>query len=353
MSAPFLRSTIAAVLLAALSPWSAAQDLLVTSNRDGGVFQLYLLPQGGELRRVTPPAMEVADVALSPDGTRAAFVSFNNGLPDLYVVALDGGQVRRLTQDGARVGAPSWSPDGRTIAFQSMRDKTPKIYLVAADGGTPKRLTTDAFEEATPRFSPDGRQVAYVRVVGRKQSQIRVAEMAGGASRAVSAEPAKTLESGADWAPDGQSLAWASFDDARRIGRIMVARTDGSAAKAVTSDRGKAGRPVWSPDGRQIGFMAVREPSIRQALYVVAADGSGEREVSGGQGEHLVARWAPDGQQLYFVRFESGGGRIFGVQSNGSGERELLGAPGYHVDLDILPARRPVRTALAMPPTTR
>jgi Tol biopolymer transport system component len=349
-SIPRLRTAVALALMAALGPWAWAQDLLVTSNREAGIFQLYHLHQGGALRRVTPASMEVSDVALSPDGTRAAFVSYDKGMPDLYVVMLDSGQTRRLTQDGAKISGVVWSPDGQRIAFQSMRDKTPKIHAVPADGGTPRRLTTDNFEEASPSFSPDGRQIAYIRIVGRKESQVRVIEAAGGASRAISPEPAKTLETGPTWSPDGQSLAWSSHDDKRRIGRIFVARADGSQMRAVSSDAGKAGQPAWSPDSRQISFLAVRDPSIRQALYVVGADGRGERELSAGLGESLSARWSPDGGQIYFVRFERGGGRIFGIRADGSGERELLGAPGYHAALEVMPARRPVRTALLSDP---
>ena len=320
----------------------------MTSNRGSDVFQMFVLKESGAMQRVTSRAMETADVALSPDGSQAAFVAYEKGLPDLYLVNIDSGQVRRLTEDGAKVSTPSWSPDGRKIAFQSLLDKTPKIYVLAVDGGIPRRLTSDAFEEATPSFSPDGRHVAYVRVVGRKESQIRVAEL-GASSRAIGPEPAKTLDTRPVWSPDGKSIAWSSHDDKRRVGRIMVAKIDGTAARPVSADSGRANHPVWSPNGREIGFLAVREPSIRQSLFVVGADGGNEREVSGGQGEHLTVRWSADGQQLVFIRFERGGGRVFSIRPDRSSERELLGDPGYHSSIEIIPTRDAARTALAMP----
>ena len=83
---------------------------------------------GGRLdfeRAVT--ATVVADVQLSPDGRRVAYVttpaSKEGELPSLtiWLVDAEGGPSRRLTTSGASNGAPRWSPDGRTIAFVSDR----------------------------------------------------------------------------------------------------------------------------------------------------------------------------------------------------------------------------------------
>ncbi len=114
---------------------------------------------GGVLPLVLNPFSRGPD--WSPDGSKIALTSFEQGLgSEIYVVNADGSNRYRVT-DGLMNfrddDHASWSPDGSKIAFTSARntsgDINYDIYVIdSAGGGTPMRLT---FNEATEETSPD------------------------------------------------------------------------------------------------------------------------------------------------------------------------------------------------------
>src|SRR5438132_412449 len=59
-------------------------------------------------------AEATGQVAWSPDGTRIAFNTCENGSCDLYVIHVDGTQQRKLA---ANIADFSWSPDSRQLIF--------------------------------------------------------------------------------------------------------------------------------------------------------------------------------------------------------------------------------------------
>jgi hypothetical protein len=58
--------------------------------------------------------------AVSPDGTRIAFLSDRTGVSNVFVVAVDGTGETQVTHSSAETGAPAWTADGRHRApFQA------------------------------------------------------------------------------------------------------------------------------------------------------------------------------------------------------------------------------------------
>ena len=84
-----------------------------------GIFVISLT--GGLIAQLTDNPADEAP-AVSPDGTRVAFMSTRDGTWDLYVVNSDGTGLARLTADAEIDGLPIWAPDGETLIFASNRD---------------------------------------------------------------------------------------------------------------------------------------------------------------------------------------------------------------------------------------
>ena len=79
--------------------------------------------------------------ALSPDGTRIAFVLDIEGTTDLWAITLDDRTLTRITSDRSIVAfwedsAPVWSPDGTNLAYNS----DGSVHVVPVSGGPPRRL---------------------------------------------------------------------------------------------------------------------------------------------------------------------------------------------------------------------
>jgi len=85
--------------------------------------------------------------ALSPDGSKIAFMSRREGQWDIYIVNADGSNLQRLTTDEADDGLPAWSPDGNAVAFVSKRGGPWAIWAMTPDGAGKRQLFT---MEGTP-----------------------------------------------------------------------------------------------------------------------------------------------------------------------------------------------------------
>lgn len=109
------------------------------------------------------------DPVWSPDGKYIAFVRWDGGNADLFVLGKlakgtwqDGLEITRLTQHESDDLSPNWSPDARSIAFVSFRDGSAEIYSMRVDGSKQRRLTKNEADDLTPDWSSDGRRIAFV-----------------------------------------------------------------------------------------------------------------------------------------------------------------------------------------------
>ena len=55
--------------------------------------------------------------SFSPDGSRIAFISDLNGVPQVWTIATEGGWPELVTALDDQIYGVSWSPDGAWVAF--------------------------------------------------------------------------------------------------------------------------------------------------------------------------------------------------------------------------------------------
>ncbi len=136
--------------------WSSGGKLAFSSDRNAaGGFDIYLLtldPWG--VARLTTDAANDESPALSPDGSKVAFVSYRDGNAEIYVLDISGKSLTRITDNAAADNDPAWSPDGAKIAFASDRDGNFDIYEVKPDGAGFERIAAVSDSDANDRW-PD------------------------------------------------------------------------------------------------------------------------------------------------------------------------------------------------------
>ncbi|MEO8450707.1 MAG: hypothetical protein ABI647_12995, partial [Gemmatimonadota bacterium] len=99
---------------------------------------------------------------------------------------------------------PSSTPDGKTVVFGAIG----AVWAVTPPGN-PRRVSADssAGVELMPAVSPDGQWVAYVTWDDVARGQVWKAPLAGGRPTRLTSEPGEYLDP--TWSPDGRSV-WAT-----------------------------------------------------------------------------------------------------------------------------------------------
>ncbi|MDA8170520.1 MAG: Tol-Pal system beta propeller repeat protein TolB [Nitrospiraceae bacterium] len=137
-----------------------ARGDVVFSSSVHGSPNLYEMPSGGKLIRLTKTSGIDVSPAFSPDGSKIAFVSDRGGSPQIYIMNTDGYNISRLTFSGDYNTSPAWSPAGDRLVFVGRYQGRNQIFTIKADGSDLMLLTTSGNNE-DPCFSPDGRLIAF------------------------------------------------------------------------------------------------------------------------------------------------------------------------------------------------
>jgi Tol biopolymer transport system component len=115
-------------------------------------------PDGSDVKILAGDSSGASGVyapALSPDGTKIAFVSNRNGSARMYIMNADGSDQNMLIADSGNDGEPAWSPDGLWIAFTSDRDGHSHLYMIHPDGTGLTQLTSGNSEDKSPAWAPN------------------------------------------------------------------------------------------------------------------------------------------------------------------------------------------------------
>ena len=179
--------------------------------------------------------------AWSPDGNKLAVALARDGLTQIYTVNADGSGLRRLTNTNGIDTEPQFSPDGQSIYFTSDRSGGPQIYRMSVNGGEPQRVTFNGSYNISPRISPDGKILAYIsRREGR--FQLYALDLTNGQELRLSDT---TGDESPSFSPNGKYIMYAT--EAGRRGSLEVVSVDGRVRHRLTTQAGDIREPTWGP----------------------------------------------------------------------------------------------------------
>lgn len=182
--------------------------------------------------------------AWSPDGSKLAVVLTMHGGSQIFLMNADGSGLQRLAQSSGIDTEPNFSPDGRSIIFTSDRGGSPQIYRMAISGeraGVAERLTFEGSYNVSPRHSPDGKSFAYIHRNGGRFN-IAVQDFA---RRQVQLLTDSRFDESPSFAPNGKMILYASEINGRGI--LSVVSSDGQTKQRLSSQIGDIREPVWGP----------------------------------------------------------------------------------------------------------
>ena len=148
---------------------------------DHGTYEIWVVDPSGS-RAPTDLTGHIAgsqfQPSWSPDGTRIAYASGQDGDNDIWVMNADGTGRRNLTTGTLTAGGrtlgdgkeeqPAWSPDGTRIVYVSDRAGGDNdIWVMNADGTGHRNLHDNNNPEWKPAWSPQGDRIVFVHNTGQ------------------------------------------------------------------------------------------------------------------------------------------------------------------------------------------
>ena len=225
--------------------WSPDRKFLVFTSyqsRTRQNIELVDLSTGKRSPLVSLAGLNITPM-LSPDGTKLAFATSQDGNSEIYTMDMQTKGLQRLTVHSAGDLSPSWSPTGHDLAFTSDRGGGPQIYLMSADGSNVRRLTFDGDYNAAPAWSPRGNWIAYV--CRSEQRVYKICLISPDGQKRAQVTAGQGIDDSPSWSPDGRHLAFSSTTGGKT--HLYMVNSDGKELEQLTSSGLHNSMPAWSP----------------------------------------------------------------------------------------------------------
>jgi TolB protein len=254
--------------------------------KQGSRFELQIADADGVGAQTALASREpIMSPAWSPDGTRLAYVSFENKKPVVYVHSLVSGQRQAVANFKGSNSAPAWSADGRQLAVVLSKDGGSQIYLIGADGSNPRRITNSGSIDTEPFFAPDGQSIYFTSDRGGSAQIYRMGANGGEVTR-------MTFDGSYNVSPrissDGKTLIYIARDGGRfQLRSFDLASKQGQALTDGQHDES----PSFAPNGRMILYAT--QTNGRGSLAAVSSDGRVKQRLSVQAADVREPAWGP------------------------------------------------------------
>ena len=247
----------------------------------------------------------VSEVQVSPNGKYVAYVRRSNDImsdssrANVWLASVDGKSHRPLLSSKKNYYSIRWSPDGSRLAYLSNEEGKPQLYVRWMDTGQTALVTNVTSSPSNITWSPDGKHIAFTMSVDAKEKPLDVKM------------PKKP--DGAKWSPSFQYITKARYQaDGRGIlepayTHVFIVPSDGGTARQLTSGNyHHNGRLSFSHDSDKIYFSANRSDNweyepVEGDIFSVDMMGNIE-QLTNDKGLESSPVVSPDGKYIAYAR---------------------------------------------------
>ncbi|MEI6094205.1 MAG: Tol-Pal system beta propeller repeat protein TolB, partial [Gammaproteobacteria bacterium] len=169
-------------------------------------------------------------------------------------------------------------------------------------------ISDEVYKKLTGERGVFSTKIAYILVQrgmrGARYS-LEVADMDGfhPQNLLVSSEPIMSPA----WSPDGQSIAYVSFEKKRA--QIYKVDVSTGQRRLITSFSGINGAPAWSPSGRELAVVLSKEGTPK--IYSVNMENGQMRQLTFGSAIDTEPKYSADGGSIIFTSGRGGSPQIY------------------------------------------
>ena len=129
------------------------------------------------------------------------------------------------------------------------------------------------------------------------------------------------------WAPDGNRIAYVSFEGKKPI--VYVQNLSTGQRRVLANFRGSNSAPAWSPDGRRLAVVLTRDGNSQ--IYAISAEGGGVSRLSNSNSIDTEPNFSPDGQSMLFTSDRGGSPQIYRMSASGGAAERITFDGTYNV----------------------
>ena len=255
-------------------------------------------------------------------------------LPDLSVFrragsdALVSGSIGTLADGRIDVRFRLWDVvKGQDLGGQSFAVTATDARLAA------HRVADYVYEKLTGDKGAFSTRIAYVTRSGSRY-QLWVADADGENAQSALASPEPIISPA--WSPDGNQLAYVSFESRKPV--IYVHNVSTGKRRLIANFKGSNSAPAWSPDGKTLAVTLSRDGGSQ--LFLLSATGGEPRRLIQSRSIDTEPVFSPDGRTIYFVSDRGGSPQVYKVDVSGQRVERVTFTGTYNISPAISPDGR-------------
>ena len=276
------------------------------------------LERSGQFRGIDTGTV-LLDETVRPD-----FSNWRQHGSDALVV----GSISRLADGRFDIRMRLWDVvRGQDLGGQSFAVLPADLRLVA------HRLADFVYEKLTGDKGIFSTRIAYVTKNG-KSFNLWVADADGENAQSAlnSGEPIISPA----WAPNGNQLAYVSFESRKPV--IFVHDVATGKRRLVANFKGSNSAPAWSPDGKSLAVTLSRDGGSQ--LFLMDANGGDPKRLAQSGSIDTEPFFTADGRSIYFVSDRGGSPQIYRMSATGGSPERVTFAGSYNISPSVSPDGR-------------